>query len=124
MDARKKVLITDLDNTLFDWVQLWYDCFTAMMEEVVKISGVPFDELKPDIRAVHQRHGTSEYSFLIEELAKLRNKFPDKNLATVFAPAIKAYRAARRRNLTLYPDVAETLLKIKGAGAAVVGYTE
>jgi phosphoglycolate phosphatase-like HAD superfamily hydrolase len=35
-----------------------------------------------------------------------------------------AYRAERRRKLALYPTVPETLLKIKGTGAAIVGYTE
>jgi hypothetical protein len=62
----KKVLITDLDNTLFDWVALWCACFTAMMNKVVEISGIPVEDLKPEIRRVHQRHGTSEYSFLLE----------------------------------------------------------
>ena len=26
----KRVVITDLDNTLFDWVDLWHACFTAI----------------------------------------------------------------------------------------------
>src|SRR5262245_60942781 len=81
--ARKKVLITDLDNTLFDWVELWHDCFMAMMNKVVEIGEVSFDTLKPEIRRVHQRHGTSEYSFLIEELPTLQKKFPNQELATV-----------------------------------------
>lgn len=51
---RKTVIITDLDNTLFDWVELWYSCFTAMMTKVTEISGISLDELKPEIRKVHQ----------------------------------------------------------------------
>jgi phosphoglycolate phosphatase-like HAD superfamily hydrolase len=122
--ARKTVLITDLDNTLFDWVDLWHSCFAAMLSQISAISGIEIDQLKPDIRHVHQRHGTSEYSFLIEELPQLRQRFPDSNLAEVFKPAIDAYRAMRREKLRLYPTVAETLLQIKGAGAAIIGYTE
>lgn len=121
---RKTVLITDLDNTLFDWVALWYSCFTAMMAKVTEISGISLNELKPEIRKVHQKHGTSEYAFLIEELPQLKSKFPSQPLTDVFQPAIEAYRARRRECLCLYPAVAETLLKIKGAGAAIVGYTE
>jgi hypothetical protein len=49
----KKVLITDLDNTLFDWVALWCACFTAMMNKVVEISGIPVEDLKPEVRRVH-----------------------------------------------------------------------
>lgn len=122
--VRKKVLITDLDNTLFDWVSLWHSCFTAMMTKVEEISGIPFDDLKPEVRAVHQRHGTSEYSFLLEELPSLSRKYPNENIVEVLQPAIDAYRTERRRSLALYPSVAETLLKIKGSGAALVGYTE
>lgn len=121
---RKTVLITDLDNTLFDWVDVWYSCFTAMLSQVCAISGVSIEDLKPEIRAVHQRHGTSEYSFLIEEIPKIRARFPGEDLAEMFRPAIQAYRSARRKKLQLFPTVAETLLKIKGAGAAIVGYTE
>jgi FMN phosphatase YigB (HAD superfamily) len=121
---RKRVLITDLDNTLFDWVDLWHACFTAMMDKVVEISGARFDDLKPEIRGVHQRHGTSEYSFLLEELPSLSRKFAGMNMVEVFQPAIDAYRVKRRQKLALYRTVAETLLKIKGAGAALIGYTE
>lgn len=124
MAERKTVLITDLDNTLFDWVDLWHSCFSAMLSKIAEISGIQADELKPDIRKIHQQHGTSEYSFLIEELPQLRNRFPGKHLTDVFRPAIEVYRMQRRQKLRLYPTVAETLLRIKGAGAAVIGYTE
>jgi phosphoglycolate phosphatase len=124
MAERKKVLITDLDNTLFDWVHLWHGCFSAMIEKAVEISGVPFDVLKPEIRAAHQRHGTSEYSFLLEEMPSIAASLSRQEILEKFKPAIDAYRIERRRRLQLFPTVAETLLKIKGAGAAIVGYTE
>jgi len=117
------VFITDLDNTLFDWVDIWYQCFSAMLAEIVAISGLTSEELKSEIRSVHRRHGTSEYAFLIEELPSLRRIFPKSNLAEVFASAIGAFREARRTHLKLFPEVAETLLKIKGKGTAIVGYT-
>ena len=117
-------MITDLDNTLFDWVHLWHSCFSAMLEKITEISGVPEAVLKSEIKAVHQMHGTSEYAFLVEELPCLLLKFPGKDLTKVFAPAIAAYREQRRKELRLYPSVAETLLKVKGTGARIIGYTE
>ena len=71
MKSHKSVLITDLDNTLFDWVHLWHSCFSAMFEKIIEISGVPETVLKSEIKTVHQMHGTSEYSFLVEELPSL-----------------------------------------------------
>jgi phosphoglycolate phosphatase len=122
--SAKVVLITDLDNTLFDWVHLWTQCFGAMFSKIVEISGVDPDLLKKEIRGVHQKHGTSEYAFLIEELPSLRKKFPNERLLDRFRPAIDAFREQRRIDLKLYPTVAETLLTVKGSGAKVVGYTE
>ena len=124
MKLRKSVLITDLDNTLFDWVSLWHSCFSAMLERLADISQIPISTLKSEIRAVHQKHGTSEYSFLIEEIPSLEQKYFGQDLTVVFAPALEAYREQRRKELRLYPTVAESLLKIKGAGTRIVGYTE
>ena len=70
--ARKTALITDLDNTLFDWADIWYQCFSAMLDEIVRISGLNRETLISEIRAIHQKYGTSEYSFLIEELPSLQ----------------------------------------------------
>jgi FMN phosphatase YigB (HAD superfamily) len=124
MKARKSVLITDLDNTLFDWVHLWHSCFSAMLEKIADISGISDDRLKSEIKEVHQKHGTSEYAFLIEELPSLQRKYQNEDLTKIFAPALAAYREQRRKELRLYPSVAESLLKIKGTGAKIIGYTE
>jgi phosphoglycolate phosphatase len=95
-----------------------------MLDEIVRISGLPRETLIPEIRAVHQKYGTSEYSFLIEELPSLKPILKGRLATEVFAPAIEAYRTQRRLNLKLFPTVAETLLKIKGRGTRIVGYTE
>lgn len=65
------VAITDMDNTLYDWVEIWYRSFSAMLEHLVKESGIDQDTLEKEIRAVFQQHGTSEYAFVIEELTSL-----------------------------------------------------
>jgi FMN phosphatase YigB (HAD superfamily) len=115
MRPKKTTLITDLDNTLFDWVELWVQCFSAMFAEIVRISGIPREKLLPEIRAVHQKHGTSEYSFLIEELPSLSRVLDGRSPLEVFGPAIDAYRQERRKHLALYPTVAQTLLRSEAA---------
>ena len=124
MPRTKSVLITDLDNTLFDWVELWYNCFSAMLDQIVIISGAPKERLIPEIAAVHQKHGTSEYSFLIEELPSVQRMLNGRPAIDVFSPAIEIYRQKRALFLKLFPTVAETLLKIKGRGAMIVAFTE
>jgi FMN phosphatase YigB (HAD superfamily) len=121
----KKILITDLDNTLFDWVGLWYACFAPMMQKIAEIAGIDREQLKPHIKAVHQKHGTSEYAFLLEELQPvIAPRSTTARLLDMFAPAVDVFRENRRKHLALYPTVAETLLKVRGAGAMLIGYTE
>jgi phosphoglycolate phosphatase len=118
------LLITDLDNTLFDWVNLWYECFSAMLDEILRISGIDREILIPEIKAIHQKHGTSEYAFLIEEIPSLIRKYDGADLQKIFDPAIHVYRIKRREHLKLYPTVLEALTRLKRAGTLVVGYTE
>jgi phosphoglycolate phosphatase-like HAD superfamily hydrolase len=124
--ARPKVsvLITDLDNTLFDWVDIWGRSFTALVDELVRTSGVDREVLLEEIGQVHQKHHTSEYAFVIEELPSLRAKHPDGDLAQIYDSAIHAHRHARKEAEVLYPGVAATLMALKEQGVLVVGYTE
>ncbi len=95
-----------------------------MLSQLIEQSGVPRETLVNQIKEVHQKHGTSEYAFLIQELPCLvkKGKHFDPNIE--YADAIKAYREERAKHLKLYPTVAESLAQIKAAGSMVVGYTE
>ncbi len=124
MKRAVSVVVTDLDDTLWDWVNIWYHPFKAMLDKVAGISGVPLATLLGDFKKVHSRHGTSEYAFALEELPSLLRKHPGEDIVTIYAEAIEAYRDARRQVLKLYPDVFETLEQIKDRGTLIVGYTE
>ena len=124
MRKKKTAIITDLDNTLFDWVDLWLTCFSSMLEGIITISGVSREKLIPEIRAIHQKHGTSEYSFLIEEIPLLKPILKGRPATEIFAVPIASYQQLRRQHLHLYSTVGETLLKIKGRGSLIICYTE
>ncbi|MFG1433023.1 HAD-IA family hydrolase [Xanthobacter sp. V2C-8] len=120
---KKRVLITDVDNTLLDWQDLWYQTFSAMMDTVLDISGVDPETLYAEASVIHQKHGTSEYSHLLEELPSLRARYGD-DILTVMTPAINAFRETRRRVLALYPTVADTLTSLKKKGVRIAAFTE
>ena len=117
------MLITDVDNTLLDWQEVWYQTFSAMMNKVLELSGVDDDVLYAQCSVIHQKYGTSEYSRLLEELPCLRELY-GKEVLTVMEPAIDAFRQARRRVLQLYPTVEETLQSLREAGVLIAAYTE
>jgi FMN phosphatase YigB (HAD superfamily) len=124
MKREVSLLVTDLDNTLYDWVGMWYQAFEAMLKEIERISGISREKLEPEIQKVFQQYGTTEYAFLIQEIPSLRKKHPDEDLTVVYNEAIKAYRLARTETLKLYPNVLETLNEIKQCGSMIVVFTE
>lgn len=124
MKLTKSVIITDLDNTLYDWLDIWHSSFNAMLQSLVKKTGISQDILEEEFKEIHQKHGTSEYAFSLEELPSLRAKYTPKEIPTLFANCIKAFRDARSQTLKLYPTVLETLCKLKSMGCLIVGYTE
>jgi phosphoglycolate phosphatase-like HAD superfamily hydrolase len=119
------LLVTDLDNTLWDWFEIWYASFSVLLDGIVRISGVSQEDLEPEIRKIHQLRGTSEYSYLIGELPLLREIHgEDADLQAIYAEAINAARKARNDVVHLYPTVYETLTAIHDAGTVIAGYTE
>ncbi|ECW1097582.1 HAD family hydrolase, partial [Salmonella enterica] len=122
---KKTVLITDLDNTLFDWFSVWYHSFNAMLNKVVEISGFSRDDLIAQIKPIHQRYGTAEYSFILESIPLLQEKYGDRDsINSAMDDAIHAFRSERKKYLTLYPTVMDTLNTLKNKGCYIVAYTE
>src|SRR6185503_16625163 len=113
------LLITDLDNTLYDWEAFFIPSFIAMLDQVEKISGINRDLLESSFRRVYQHHRTTEYAFVLQEADALRlvdaHLTPDQIFAK-YDSAVHAFRSERKRTLRLYPGVRETLLSLRAAG--------
>ena len=92
-------VITDIDNTLYDWMAMWVPAFDGMLTRLAADSGVPREQLEREFSVVHQRHGTTEYAFAIQELPSLVALHPGEDLVVRYASAIAAYRTARRQTL-------------------------
>lgn len=123
-DSRPRLLVTDLDNTLWDWFAAWHASFSAMLDRLTEISGVPADVLEPQIRAVHQARGTAEYSFLLDEVPALIEASGSIPPSVRYDDALHQLHSRRRAMTRLYPGVLETLEDLKRAGVAVAAYTE
>ena len=57
---RVTVIVTDVDNTLYDWMAMWWPAFGGMLARLAADSGVPRETLEREFHALHQRHGTTE----------------------------------------------------------------
>ncbi|HHH0865991.1 TPA: HAD family hydrolase [Yersinia enterocolitica] len=123
----KKLLITDLDNTLYDWVHFYSTSFGAMLNELVKITGIPKETLLDDFKKVHQKHGNIEYPYAALELPSLHAYFGSENkdfIKDEIDSALHAFNSARLKSLSCYSGVVDALQELKSRGVKIVAHTE
>lgn len=122
-----RLVVLDLDNTLYNWVDYYVPAFRAMLQELVRLTGLSEEALTASFKRVHQRHRTSEYAFAIEELDVLspwtRGRSVPEILDT-FRSAIQAFRDVRKAKLVLYSGVRESLSELRRQGRKVVAHTD
>lgn len=122
-----KLLVTDLDNTLYDWVTPYVLSFTEMVSALVALTGIEEGILLDEFKGVHRRYRDSEHPFAALELPSLKKMFPKlsrQDLASKIDSAFHAFNSKRNSLLKLYPGVEETLVWMKKKGIPVIGYTE
>lgn len=122
-----KLLITDLDNTLYDWVTYFARAFDAMTHALEPLLGVAREQILDEFKAVHQRYGNSEQPFAVLELPSVQKRFSTEDrraLRAAVDPALQAFNAARKEHLALYASVRDTLQDLRERGVRVVGHTE
>jgi len=122
-----RLLITDLDNTLYDWVTYFANSFEAMVKSLAKTLSTEEERLLDEFKAVHQRYGNSEQPFAALELPSVREKFGElsgKEILDALRVPLAAFNKARDEHLHLYPKVSETLQELSERGVIIVGHTE
>ena len=122
-----KLLITDLDDTLYSWLGFFIPAFYAMAEEASAILHTDRETLLAEYRAVHKRKGSVEYPYSTLSLPSVKAAFPDRTRAErreAMGEAFHRFNSVRKQKLALYPGVRETLTALKKEGCTIVGYTE
>lgn len=122
-----KLLICDLDNTLYDWVAYFVPSFYAMVDKVVELLGCDRQRLLNDFREVHQHHHDTEHPFALLETRTVINYFKGRNrseIAQALDPAFHAFNSARIKHLRPHPGLESTLEYIRQRGVKLVAHTE
>jgi phosphoglycolate phosphatase len=123
---RYRAVVTDLDNTLYNWVDYIVPSLEAMVASLEATTGLPRVRIVQSLKAVYARHQSNEYPFAIQEselFVPYEADF-DSFRALVLDPARKAFAASRERYLRPYPGVRETLDALRARGIKVVGLTD
>ena len=122
-----RLVVCDLDNTLYDWVGYFVPSFNAMVDAAVDIMGCEREQLLDDLRDVHQRHHDSEHPFALLETATVRAHYKGMSLAKIgeaLNPAFHAFNSMRLKTLKLSPGVSEGLAALDQAGVRLIAHTE
>jgi FMN phosphatase YigB (HAD superfamily) len=119
-------VVTDLDNTLYPWVDYIVPSLEAMVDSLVATTGLPRVRIVQSLKAVYAKHESNEYPFAIQESDLFRPYERDFASfdALVIAPARRAFKEARKRFLRAYPGVRETLGRLRERGVKLVALSD
>lgn len=122
-----RLVITDLDNTLYDWVTYFVSAFYGMIEVASRLLDADQEKLLDDIREVHQRNHDSEQAFALLETKTVLERYGKLSRferMQALDEAFHKFNSIRDKTLKLYPGVLETLETINKSGCRAVAHTE
>lgn len=123
----KKILITDLDDTLYDWIGFFIPSFYAMVDELHAITRIDKNILLQEYKEKHQQYGSVEYPFATLQLPSIIKKYngsTEDEIRKDLNEAFHKFNSVRKKNLKLFNGVEETLKTISEKGIIIIGYTE
>jgi FMN phosphatase YigB (HAD superfamily) len=121
-----RLVVTDMDNTLYSWVNYIVPAVEAMVEAVCRATGYPKIRVIQSLKKVYEKYESNEYPFALQESGLFREDFPDFGSfdKLVIVPGREAFAAARKRYLEPFPGVVETLAELKRRGVKVAALTD
>jgi FMN phosphatase YigB (HAD superfamily) len=106
-----KLIVTDIDNTVFDWVTYYTTAFSALLDHISKKIEVEWGQLAAEAKVVFAHHQSIEYPFLAQELPAVTKHYRDDidaMLSELVAPARDVFLDQGRPLLRPYDGVIET----------------
>lgn len=122
-----RLLVCDLDNTLYDWVAYFVPSFYAMIDEAVRILQCDREVLLDDLQRVHQKHHDSEHPFSLLEAQTVLETFAGMSrtqIASELDSAFHAFNSSRKKYLSLHVGVREALEEIRSRGMIIIAHTD
>lgn len=116
------LLLTDLDNTVYNWVDFYAPCFRAMVHALSAKTGLAEEIITSQFREIFVHYGSVEYPYSVQKL-KLCEGLSDERVSELVTAGRVAFGRTKRRRLTPYLGVHETLRWAQANGIPVVAVT-
>jgi phosphoglycolate phosphatase len=120
-----RLVVTDMDNTLYSWVDYIVPAVEAMVDAVQRATGFPRIKVVQSLKEVYTKYESNEYPYALQESSLFR-EFPEFSSfdKLIIEPARIAFSEARRKYLKPYKSVVETLAALKERRIVVVALTD
>jgi phosphoglycolate phosphatase len=120
-----RLVVTDMDGTLYSWIDYIVPAVESMVDAVGKATGFPRLKVVQSLKAVYSKYESNEYPFALQE-SSLYAEFPEFGSfdKLVIEPARMAFAEARRKYLKPYKTVVDTLVTLKERKVPVVALTD
>jgi FMN phosphatase YigB (HAD superfamily) len=119
----KALVITDLDNTLYDYGQYFEGGLRTLVPEIITILGVTKGDAIELIRKAMEQVGNLENPWFIDRLLSTRGTTASERRVIAQA-AQRAFWVGASAALEAYPEVEQTLHHLKSVGTKVVAHTD
>ncbi len=109
------LLVTDIDNTMFDWVAYYVTAFSGMLNRVAQIIHSDYETLSNEAKIILTEH-TIEYPFVVQQLPSVNAFYGhdiEKMLVECVTPARDYFKELAKDFLKPYPTVIEALTEIR-----------
>jgi len=122
METRNHILLTDIDNTLYDWSKFFAPSFRGMLHALAKRLDTSFEQLSQEFKEVYAKHDSLEYVFSIQELKSVRGLSQSERYDIVRVGR-GAFRVVQKFHLKPYDGVVRGLEWLHLQGHQVICVT-
>jgi len=113
-----RVVILDVDDTLFDWLGMWSESFSALITSIEHASEKSRQELTTIFRTFHVAAKTSERGLSGGDAQSL-------GVASSFASrAADEFEENLRKRTVCFPQVLDTLERLQARGLRLIAHTD
>lgn len=124
-----KLVITDLDDTLWRWPLLYVEAYRRMLLAISNDFGIPLEQLVTEVKAVHVEYHDTEYPLSILEIASMKQRHAGYTVAEMYEALekyINIFNDTYSKHLkpSLFEPIKSTLRALQDNGIIVIGYTD
>ncbi|KAA6367056.1 MAG: hypothetical protein EZS28_037417, partial [Streblomastix strix] len=120
-----KILITDLDNTLWNWFNDFHEKWYYVLNTIVFDFHINKEDFYLDVHKIEKDYGTIEFFFLFERYDCLKEGVSKEEWKRRTKILLEGYNEIDIHNYysNLYEDVYEVLEEVKRRGIKIIGVT-